>query len=131
MNIRMSRMLQALWYHDHAMAITRLNVYAGLVGLYFIRDREERSLNLPKGEYEIPLLIQDKSFHEDGSLFYPRQPDNPSPDLPDPSIVPAFCGDTILVNGKVWPFAELEPRKYRFRILNASNTRIFEPVFRS
>ncbi|MEE2577523.1 multicopper oxidase domain-containing protein, partial [Pseudomonas aeruginosa] len=58
----------ALWYHDHAMAITRLNVYAGLVGLYFIRDREERSLNLPKGEYEIPPLIQDKSFHEDGSL---------------------------------------------------------------
>ncbi|ETB72519.1 MULTISPECIES: multicopper oxidase family protein [Bacillus] len=119
----------ALWYHDHAMAITRLNVYAGLVGLYFIRDREERSLNLPKGEYEIPLLIQDKSFHEDGSLFYPQQPDNPSPDLPDPSIVPAFCGDTILVNGKVWPYDELEPRKYRFRILNASNTRIFELYF--
>ncbi|WFA05946.1 multicopper oxidase [Bacillus sp. HSf4] len=121
----------ALWYHDHAMALTRLNVYAGLVGLYFIRDREERSLNLPKGEYEIPLLIQDKSFHEDGSLFYPRQPDNPSPELPDPSIVPAFCGDTILVNGKVWPYAEVEPRKYRFRILNASNTRFYELYFDS
>ncbi|ASB87430.1 multicopper oxidase [Bacillus sonorensis] len=121
----------ALWYHDHAMALTRLNVYAGLVGLYFIRDREEQSLNVPKGEYEIPLLIQDKSFQEDGSLFYPRQPDDPSPDLPNPSIVPGFCGDTILVNGKVWPYAEIEPRKYRFRVLNASNTRIYELYFDS
>lgn len=121
----------ALWYHDHAMAITRLNVYAGLVGLYFIRDKEEQSLNIPKGEYEVPLLIQDKSLNEDGSLFYPRQPENPSPDLPNPSIVPGFCGDTILVNGKVWPYAEIEPRKYRFRILNASNSRIFELYFDS
>ncbi|MDA7026818.1 multicopper oxidase [Bacillus sp. CLL-7-23] len=122
----------ALWYHDHAMAITRLNIYAGLVGLYFIRDREEQSLNLPKKEYEIPLFIQDKSFREDGSLLYPRQPNNnTSVNLPDPSIIPSFCGDTILVNGKVWPYAEVEPRKYRFRILNGSNRRIYELYFDS
>lgn len=114
-----------LWYHDHAMGITRLNVYAGLAGIYIIHDKHEQSLNLPKGKYDIPLVIQDKSFHEDGSLAYPTQPPNPSPDLPNPSIVPGFLGDTILVNGKVWPYLEVEPRKYRFRILNASNSRIY------
>jgi spore coat protein A len=118
-----------LWYHDHALGITRLNVYAGLAGLYFIRDHHERSLPLPKGKYEIPLVVQDKSFNPDGSLFYPAQPDNPSPDLPYPSIVPSFLGDTIVVNGKVWPFLKVEPRKYRFRLLNASNTRTYKFQF--
>mgnify|MGYP001169821917 CR=1 FL=1 len=112
-----------LWYHDHAVGITRLNVYAGLVGLYIIRDEEEMRLNIPKGEYEVPLIIFDRSVNEDGSLFYPRGPEPPLPDGPDPSVVPAFCGDLILVNGKAWPYFEVEPRKYRFRILNASNTR--------
>lgn len=115
-----------LWYHDHGMGMTRLNVYAGLVGMYIIRDRQERRLNIPKGEYEIPLIIADRSFNDDGSLFYPRQPANPERDLPNPSIVPFFLGDTILVNGKVWPYLEVEPRKYRFRILNASNTRGYQ-----
>lgn len=115
-----------LWYHDHALGITRLNVYAGLAGLYFVRDKEERSLSLPKGKFEIPLVVQDKSFNSDGSLFYPVQPENPSPKLPYPSIVPAFLGNTITVNGKVWPFLNVEPRKYRFRILNASNTRTYK-----
>lgn len=115
-----------LWYHDHAMGITRLNMYAGLAGMYIIRGREEKGLNLPAGEYEIPLVIQDRSFNDDGSLFYPRQPDPATPGLPDPSIVPFFLGDTIVVNGKVWPYLEVEPRKYRFRILNASNTRGYQ-----
>lgn len=116
----------ALWYHDHALGVTRLNVYAGLAGLYFIRDEQERSLSLPKGKYEVPLIIQDKTFNPDGSLFYPAQPDNPSPNLPYPSIVPSFLGDTITVKGKVWPFLKVEPRKYRFRLLNASNTRTYQ-----
>jgi spore coat protein A len=116
----------ALWYHDHALGVTRLNVYAGLAGLYFIRDEQERSLSLPKGKYEVPLIIQDKTFNPDGSLFYPAQADNPSPNLPYPSIVPSFLGDTITVNGKVWPFLKVEPRKYRFRLLNASNTRTYQ-----
>ncbi|RLQ94069.1 multicopper oxidase family protein [Falsibacillus albus] len=113
-----------LWYHDHALGITRLNVYAGLAGMYIIRDTYESSLNLPAGDYEIPLLIQDKSFNPDGSLFYPDQPRTPVPGV-QPSISPEFLGDAITVNGKVWPFLEVEPRKYRFRILNASNSRFF------
>jgi spore coat protein A len=106
-----------LWYHDHTLGITRLNVYAGLAGFYLVRDQQERLLNLPCGPYEIPLMIQDKSFNKDGSLYYPRQPET--------SVVPEFIGDTILVNGKVWPYLEVEPRKYRFRLLNASNTRFY------
>lgn len=116
-----------LWYHDHAVGITRLNVYAGLAGLYIIRNEEERALNLPSGIYEIPLVIQDKSFNSDGSLFYPTKPDvtDPPPDFPDVSITPGFAGDTIIVNGKAWPYLEVEPRKYRFRVLNASNERFY------
>lgn len=110
-----------LWYHDHAMGQTRLNVYAGLAGLYILRDSLEERLNLPKGKYEIPLLIQDKSFKEDGQLFYPDTP--PFEVDVKPSIVPAFFGDTIVVNGKVWPYLDVEPRKYRFRVLNGSNRR--------
>lgn len=113
-----------LWYHDHALGITRLNVYAGLAGFYLIRDQRERLFNLPSGKYEIPLLIQDKTFNKDGSLYYPKQPDKPILEL-ETSIIPEFVGNTILVNGKVHPYLEVEPRKYRFRLLNASNTRFF------
>ncbi|HOL84340.1 multicopper oxidase family protein [Thermoclostridium caenicola] len=116
-----------LWYHDHALGITRLNVYAGLAGLYIIRNEAERALNLPSGIYEIPLVIQDKSFNSDGSLFYPSTVDvqDPPPDFPDPSITPGFAGNTIIVNGKAWPYLEVEQRKYRFRVLNASNERFY------
>ncbi len=107
--------------HDHAMGQTRLNVYAGLAGFYILRDLLEERLNLPKGKYEVPLLVQDKSFTEEGELFYPAAP--PFPVSVFPSIVPGFFGDTIVVNGKVWPYLDVEPRKYRFRILNASNRR--------
>lgn len=117
----------ALWYHDHAWGITRLNVYAGLAGMYIIRDDHERLLNLPGGKYEIPLIIQDKSFNDDGSLFYPETVNvtDPPPDFPNPSITPGVAGDFITVNGKVWPYLEVEQRKYRFRILNASNERFY------
>jgi spore coat protein A len=114
-----------LWYHDHAIGITRLNVYAGLAGFYLIRDFLEKRLNLPEGPYEIPLLIQDKQFNKDGSLFYP---DNATPpvDNPVPSTPSFFFGNTIVVNGKIWPHLKVEPRKYRFRILNGSNLRAYE-----
>lgn len=114
-----------LWYHDHAIGITRLNVYAGLAGFYLIRDRLEKRLNLPEGPYEIPIMIQDKTFNKDGSLFYP---DNATPPVtnPIPSTPSFFFGNTIVVNGKVWPYLVVEPRKYRFRILNASNTRGYD-----
>ncbi|OEH94196.1 multicopper oxidase family protein [Bacillus solimangrovi] len=114
----------ALWYHDHAMGITRLNIYAGLVGMYLIYDLHEQSLGLPKGPFEVPLVIQDRSFKPDGSLYYPRQPKPPVKGV-DPSVLPDFFADTILVNGKVWPYFEVEPRKYRFRILNGSNARFY------
>ena len=114
-----------LWYHDHAIGITRLNVYAGLAGFYIIRDKLEEKLNLPSGKYEIPLLIQDRSFNEDGSLFYP---DNATPPVtaPLPSTPSFFFGETIAVNGKLWPYLEVEPVKYRFRLLNGSNTRGYD-----
>ncbi|WP_105617693.1 multicopper oxidase family protein [Vallitalea okinawensis] len=113
-----------LWYHSHAMGITRLNVYAGLAGVYIIRDPREAFLNLPRGPYEMPLLIQDRSFNDDGSLYYPSEPDPPIPGV-YPSIVNHFFGDNILVNGKVWPYLEVEPRKYRFRMVNGSNSRFY------
>lgn len=120
-----------LWYHDHAVGITRLNVYAGLVGMYIIRDEEERKLHLPSGAYEIPLVIADRGFNEDGSLFYPdttnvRPGDlEPGLEFPHPSVTPGETFENITVNGKVWPFLEVERRKYRFRILNASNERFY------
>lgn len=112
-----------LWYHDHALGLTRLNVYAGLAGFYLIRDPvAEKALNLPQGPYEIPLMIQDKLFLSDGSLNYPTPGVNPDV---HPQWQPEQFGDTILVNGKIWPYLNVEPRKYRFRVLNASNARMY------
>jgi spore coat protein A len=111
-----------LWYHDHALGITRLNVTAGLAGMYFVRDAQEDALQIPKGRYEVPLLIQDRLFNPDGSILYPVQDPTVAPPIP-PVWIPEFFGDTALVNGKVFPFLDVEPRKYRFRLLNACNAR--------
>ncbi len=108
-----------LWYHDHAMGINRLNAFAGLLGLYIVRDKVEDSLNLPGGKHEIPLILFDRIFDPSGQLYYPVSP------YPDQTWVPEFFGNTILVNGKILPYLEVEPRKYRFRILNAANGRFF------
>ncbi|TFJ94145.1 multicopper oxidase family protein [Lentibacillus salicampi] len=115
-----------LWYHDHAMGITRLNVYAGLAGMYIIREEQEKYMHLPSEDYEIPLIIMDRSFKDSGELFYPPQPDEPQENWPNPSIRPFFNGETNIVNGKIWPYLEVEPRKYRFRILNAANSRAYQ-----
>ena len=101
----------ALWYHDHAIGTTRLSVYLGLAGFYLIRDATENALGLPSGIYELPLAMMDRSFHTDGSLKYPA------------TVQEAFYGDTILVNGVVWPYYVVDQGKYRLRILNASNSR--------
>jgi FtsP/CotA-like multicopper oxidase with cupredoxin domain len=101
-----------------------LNVYAGLAGVYLIRDDEEDALGLPRGEHELMLLIQDRSFADGGSLSYPVSKLAGSPEHPGP-WEPEFFGDTILVNGKIWPFCEVEPRKYRLRIINGSNARFY------
>ena len=104
-----------LFYHDHAMGITRLNAVAGLMGLYLIRDEFEDVLNLPTGEHEIPLVLFDRSFLPDGQLYYPVS------GKPDAPWVSEYYGSAILVNGKIFPYHKVEPRKYRLRVLNASN----------
>jgi spore coat protein A len=114
-----------LWYHDHALGIARLNVYAGLAGAYILRDNVEESLDLPSGPFEVPLLIQDRILHPDGSLVYPEQvPGDPDDTVPK-IWIPEFFGDVVLVNGKVWPHFDIEPTKYRFRIVNGSNARFY------
>ena len=108
-----------LWYHDHALGINRLNVYAGLLGAFFIRDSVEEALNLPKGNYEVPLILYDRLLTREGQLLYPVSPDPESPWLPE------IFGNAILVNGKLFSYLEVEPRRYRFRVLNASNARTY------
>ncbi len=108
-----------LWYHDHAMGINRLNIYAGLFGLYIVRDAVEDGLNLPRGRYEVPLVICDRLLRKDGSLDYPVS------GRPDAPWVPEVFGNAMLVNGKLFPYLDVEPRPYRFRVLNASNGRFY------
>jgi spore coat protein A len=108
-----------LWYHDHAMGINRLNIYAGLFGLFLVRDSAEDALNLPKGRFEIPLIICDRLFTQDGQLDYPVS------GVPGAPWVPELAGNTMVVNGKIFPYLDVDSRKYRFRILNASNSRFF------
>jgi spore coat protein A len=102
-----------VWFHDHALGITRLNVYMGLAGLYILRDPVEDVLGLPSGANEIPLVIQDRKFRADGSLSYPALWEE------------HFFGDTVLVNGKVWPYLIVKQGKYRFRVVNGSSSRTY------
>lgn len=115
-----------LWYHDHALGMTRLNVYAGLAGFYLLRDKDHSSLDrklcLPAGKYEIPLAIQDRSFMTDGSFSFNNVGINPEI---HPYWDPEFFGDTIMVNGKVWPNLKVDRHQYRFRVLNGSNARFY------
>jgi spore coat protein A len=112
-----------LWYHDHVVGITRLNVVAGLSGLYFLRSPEDKlTKHFPYGEYEIPLVFKDWHFWPNGSINFPNVGDDATI---HPSWCPGYAGDTILVNGKVWPYLDLQPRVYRFRLLNGANARFF------
>ncbi|HYU56825.1 MAG TPA: multicopper oxidase domain-containing protein, partial [Actinomycetota bacterium] len=130
----------ALWFHDHSVGMTRSNVYAGPAGFYFLRGGAADVSSgvaggLPGGVYEIPLVIQDRSFNTDGSLFYPDSrvffDGYAGPYIGDPLFAsdaaplhnPEFFGNTMVVNGKTWPFLNVEPRKYRLRILNGSDSR--------
>jgi spore coat protein A, manganese oxidase len=108
-----------LWYHDHALGINRLNVFAGLLGVFIVRDEFEDALELPREKYEIPLVFYDRAFDLDAQLNYPVSGDPKKPWTPE-----VFC-DGVLVNGKLFPYLEVEPRKYRFRVLNGSNARFF------
>ena len=114
-----------LWFHDHGMGTTRLNVFAGLAGGYLIRDEfdtgeEPNPIGIPGGRYEIPLVIQDRRFNTDGTLRYPTSP------IPGVTWIGEYFGDVMLVNGKVWPYLNVEPRMYRLRILNGCNARILD-----
>ncbi len=108
-----------LWYHDHAMGINRLNIYAGLLGLYIIRDEAEMALGLPDGQREVLLVLCDRKFTVDGQLGYDVSPDPAAPWIPE------FYGNATLVNGKLFPYLEVDPALYRFRVLNGSNAQFF------
>jgi spore coat protein A, manganese oxidase len=119
-----------VWYHDHALGNTRTNVYAGLAGLYFIRDEfdtggSDNPLGLPYGPQEVPLVLQDKTFNADGTMFYPSRGVTEY----HPAWVPEFFGDTSIVNGKAWPVLDVEPRRYRLRIVNGSQARVYRLQF--
>ncbi len=143
-----------LWYHDHTLGMTRANVYAGPAGFYLVRggpddevidSRDGTTAVLPgpapaPGDppglayFEIPIAVQDRSFNDDGSLFYPdsrsffdgataEDPGYiPDTDL-SPIWNPEFFGNTIVANGRTWPFLQVEQRRYRFRFLNGCNSR--------
>ncbi|MFD7707018.1 O-aminophenol oxidase PhsA [Streptomyces sp. NPDC059786] len=122
------------WYHDHAMNITRWNVFAGLYGTYLVRDDEEDALRLPSGEREIPLLIADRNLDTDedgrlnGRLLHKTtivQAENP--ETHKPVSIP-FTGPYTTVNGRIWPYADVDAAWYRFRLVNASNARIYDLV---
>jgi len=146
-----------LWYHDHSFGITRINAYAGIASAYVIYDDYELSLVAanhlpgPLDPRTVYLVFQDKIFVSDataatdptwpaimpksraGDLWYAHVYDPDRWDLgpggapPDPSVIPEFFGDTILVNGAVYPYLEVERRQYRFRLLNACNARFLNP----
>ena len=136
------------WYHDHTLGMTRVNVYAGPAGFYIVRSANPADNPTVAGGapavlpgpapgfggppfYEIPLAVQDRSFNTDGSLFYPNTrtffDGFAGPFIPDSDVSPIwnpeFFGNCMVVNGKTWPFLDVEPRRYRFRILNGCNSR--------
>ena len=114
-----------LWYHDHAMGITRLNVFAGLAGGYLVRngdDPGDGTTGLPPAPFEVPLVIQDRMFNGDGTFLYPP---NQNPGTSGRAWAPEFFGDVATVNGKAWPNLNVARGKYRFRVYNGSNARFY------
>lgn len=107
------------WYHPHPDGYTASQVFKGLAGIFLINDSEEAALNLPSSENEIPLVIQDKRFSSTGIVYSPSMMDNMN----------GYMGDKILVNGVISPFKEVSTRYYRLRILNGSNSRIYNLAF--
>lgn len=128
-----------LWFHDHALGATRTNVYSGLEAFYFIRDAAKEPKNLPSGPYEIEMAIQDRQFDTNSQLFFPDGSGNNvdatnlngPPTNPDihPFWNPEFIGDVAVVNGAPWPVLKVEPRRYRLRLLDGSNARVYRMTF--
>ncbi len=120
-----------LWFHDHALGATRTNVYSGLAAFYLLRDAFDTGvpgtgLNLPAGAQELEMVIQDRLFDTNGQLLFPDLGLNPAT---HPFWIPEFFGDTIVVNGKSWPFQTVAPQRYRLRLLNGSNARFYNLSF--
>lgn len=120
--------LSTLWYHDHSMHYTAENVYKGLVGFHLFfdevdsdneKDANQQALKLPSGDFDVPLLIQDKRFTADGQLFLPPENSIPSP-------INGVLGDRFTVNGQIQPKLAVRRRKYRFRLLNAGPSRFYQ-----
>ncbi len=137
-----------LWYHDHSLGITRLNVYAGLAGFYIIRDKKDTGkhdnpLGLPAKQFELAYCIQDRQFTETGELHFPAYAHDPEwqdfivaegakpPQAKGPSALAEFFGDHIVVNGKLWPKTDVEARHYRIRLLNGCDSRFMRLRFRT
>ena len=132
------------WFHDHAMGQTRTNVYSGMAAFYFLRDPKAEPKNLPSGPYEIEMAIQDRQLDTTGQLYFPDGSDplcgsmlpgdpclnGPPPNpLNHPFWIPEFIGDVAIVNGAPWPKLNVEPRRYRFRLLDGSNARFYNLRF--
>jgi FtsP/CotA-like multicopper oxidase with cupredoxin domain len=129
-----------LWYHDHALGMTRLNVMSGLAGFYLLKNPTSQTITTPTpenfdqyltqhfeyGVSEIPLAIQDRSFYNNGELWFPTEGENP--DI-HPYWSPEFFGNSIMVNGKVWPNLDVTQDWYRFRVLDGSNARFYTLSF--
>ncbi|HEX9051707.1 MAG TPA: multicopper oxidase domain-containing protein [Anaeromyxobacter sp.] len=123
-----------LWFHDHTLGATRLNVYAGIAGAYYLLEPSQESwfkqIGMRPVTELVPIVLQDRMFDTNGQWYFPQDfpggingpPTNPQ----HPYWVPEFVGDTIVVNGKAWPFMNVEPRRYRFLFLNGSNARTYE-----
>jgi spore coat protein A len=117
-----------LWYHDQALGIARLNVYAGLSGFFLLRDEEEHRMDLPSGDYEIPLLLQDRALDDKGQLAY-SPTFNDGQKAPLRTWGPEIFGNLPVVNGAIYPYLQVEPRRYRLRLVNAANSRFFNLFF--
>src|SRR5699024_7247616 len=119
-----------LWYHDHRMDFTGPAVWRGLAGFHLVTDPEEERLDLPHGERELPLALMDRAFDTQGQFLYPSL----DPGLIDPPGVrhpyeSGMLGDVILVNGRAWPYHQVDTALYRLRFLNASNARRYRLRF--
>jgi spore coat protein A, manganese oxidase len=133
-----------LWFHDHALGATRTNVYSGMAAFYFLREPNGEPANLPSGAQEIEIAFQDRQFDSSAQLFFPDgsgvlcgsgQPGDPClngpPTNPDVHVFwnPEFIGDVSIVNGVPWPYLNVKPKRYRLRLLDGANARVYNLSF--
>lgn len=114
-----------LWYHDHTHHVSRFSVFAGLAGLFITRNAEERALDLPSGRHEVPLILSDRNFDTDASGAPTGRLLHKVEMVGAQRLMRPHAGPYTLVNGVIWPHLEVDPRWYRFRIVNTANSRIY------